>query len=210
MGNFRVDFEADGLVFNGSSKELAAQLALGVRDIVQQQIKHTGVQAAPATIAKRERARKNAGKSVGTKRSRTRDWYRWRYSGGRVGETPPLVGRTELFMDSGRMADNLALNPRVTSTGESVVTMNVPANRLNRDSFAHSYQFADMIRKMKLYVPMLGGGALSGKSATEFQGLIKEISGGAISLEGARTSALLARRRAAAFRALKALGGFAS
>jgi hypothetical protein len=61
-------------------------------------------------------------------------WVDRRYSGGRIGETPPDGQSTAYGVDSGRLADGLSA--RYSGKGENARwTINVPANRLNQDTW---------------------------------------------------------------------------
>jgi hypothetical protein len=120
---FVMAVEADALVVDLSDATVKQWMEIFVASVAQKMaidIEDVSVQAAPTTIARRERARE----------SRKGAWYRKNYAGGRIGELPPIPGKTALFNDSGRMK-RFVLRHRKTSRSTHECTLNWPANRFN-------------------------------------------------------------------------------
>lgn len=143
--NFTV---SNPLILNLDASAIVAEFANEVLEDFKRQLRDIPEQASPQTIARRERRVRqwNTGE-------RTPPLTR-RFTGGKTGETPPLVSPRLLF-ESGRLANGLTLRARTRSTGEAVLTMNVPANRFTTRDFGTEAQLEqyvfDRLRKHVSY-----------------------------------------------------------
>lgn len=111
-----IDIEATPVVHSFDEAKAGKGVAEAIVELLREQIEAISVNAKPETVARRNRYVANHSTANGQKR----------YSGGRIGNTPPVHG-TKLFGDSGRLAKGLYLR-FVRSANE--FTTNVPANRL--------------------------------------------------------------------------------
>lgn len=191
---YTIDFSIQDLLVDTGSGPLAAEFGALFKDLVQKQWKSSKKLAKASTIQRRERARRNPN---------TRS-YRKRYAGGRIGETPP-TGSVRYAVDSARFVDNIVLRPRKRSDGESVITMNVPANRLRPEEFSSQAAFDEFYRKLTEIVPILGGKVTADQSTIIRQAL-DDFTKGMISNNEAKFRSLLAKRRKAILNIFKQAG----
>jgi hypothetical protein len=106
------------------------------------------------------------GSTAGLAFGRGESWALKRYAGGRIGAKAP--NQTNKFgMDSLRTVDGLSMRPNLT---DSSYTINVPANRMNPDTFGAGFD-AYMNRLMEL-IPVLDPKRALGDK--EIEGAIKQ------------------------------------
>ena len=137
---FTVAIEADALVMDLSPatvRQFMEIFCASVGEALGIAIDEISAEAAPTTIARRERAME----------PRKGTWYRKNYAGGRIGELPPIPGRTKLFQDSGRMK-RFALRYRKTSRSTHECTLNWPANRFNPQLRPAAPQMLDRLQEV--------------------------------------------------------------
>jgi hypothetical protein len=180
-----VDFQIEDLIVDTRPGPLNDEFANVIREIVVQQWKAIRKPVAPATLERRERAKRD-----GKSRS-----YKKRYDGGRIGPTPPTPS-IRYALDSGRTVDNLFLRPRRRSSGESVVTVNTPANRFKEDLFGNDAAFQGYLAELRSQIPLLRG-QVDAATSREIRGALEELKKGLASANEARYRQLLAKRRAA-------------
>lgn len=115
---FVIRTRSEPVVFNLNAQELGGEIAVALAHYFREKVKGITQQAAPATIAARERFAKAAaaGKSWATKR----------YSGGKTGASTPNQS-TALFNDSGRFAQSI----QAAAQNNGGWRINVAANRLD-------------------------------------------------------------------------------
>lgn len=190
-----VDFKIQDLIVDTRPGPLGDEFAGVIRDLLQQQWRDVRKPVTPETLERRQRYRRHPqGRS-----------YTKRYTGGRIGETPPTPS-VRYGTDSGRTVDNLFLRPRRKGTGESVVTVNTPANRFKEDLFGSHTGFQEYLGEMRRLVPLLGG-QVDSRTSSEIRGALSELQRGLISNNQARYRQLLAKRRAAIVRLFRAGAG---
>ena len=149
---FTVAIEADALVMDLSPatvRQFMEIFCASVGEAMGIAIDEIAAEAAPTTIARRERARESRGGKARRSdyRESARTWYRKNYAGGRIGELPPIPGRTKLFQDSGRMK-RFALRYRKTSRSTHECTLNWPANRFNPQLRPAAPQMLDRLQEV--------------------------------------------------------------
>lgn len=140
---FTLEVKTDPVILNLSEVALGAPVAEAIRKAISDGIKAISVVASPATLLKRKYA-KNAyerGEPNAVKR----------YSGGKTGATPPAQS-DKLFNDSGRLANGVFVRQNAQ---EGNWTVNVPANRLNPDTFDDRSAFVRMVDRLRELVPVL-------------------------------------------------------
>lgn len=132
-----IDVTAEPLVHDLDPRKLGAPVAASIADHIRQRIMGISARASDATIARRQRATREAAEGQPTAARR--------YSGGRTGATPPAQS-DRLFNDSGRLAKSIVAR----ANGEAFV-VNVAANRLDESTFGRG--FAAMLQRLAQYVP---------------------------------------------------------
>lgn len=132
-----IDVSSEPLVHDLDPRRLGAPVATSIADHLRQRIMGIGARASEATIARRQRAAREAAEGQPTASRR--------YSGGRTGATPPAQS-DRLFNDSGRLAKSIVAR----ANGEAFV-VNVAANRLDESTFGRG--FAAMLQRLAQYVP---------------------------------------------------------
>ena len=128
---------SEPLVHNLDPKQLGAGPAVAIAEHLRQRVLGIVARASEATLERRRRAA--AAPNLPSNAAR--------YSGGRIGATPPNQS-DRLFNDSGRLAKSIVAR---AASGDSYV-VNVAANRLDPRSFTAS-AFAAMLELLKRYVP---------------------------------------------------------
>jgi len=116
----------------GAAEVLAERIGANLLGAVKQVATST-VRFRKAALARIGRGSTDSGAGKGA-------WgaaLRKRYSGGRIGHTPPLPPHTQYGVDSGRLARGLFARLNVTGRGgeRAAWHINVPANRLNREQW---------------------------------------------------------------------------
>lgn len=114
---YSIEVTSEPIAFNLNAKELGGAVAQQLAHYFQEKIRGISAQAAPATIAARERFAKAAAAG--------KTWALRRYSGGQMGSSAPNKSGA-LFNDSGRLADSIVA--RATGDGWRI---NVAGNRLD-------------------------------------------------------------------------------
>ena len=191
---YTIEFHADNVVLDLSDSAIKAHMHLvseAIAESISTEIGQIAQEAAPSTIARRERAMND----------RKTKWYRQHYAGGRIGEMPPSPGETRLFNDSGRLK-RIAVNFRRTSRNTHVATLNFPANRFNPQMLGgRIHQMIDQIRQL---VPSMRG-EFRGESATRV-GTALDVAAGLMIMAGDSTTELL-RLQAQMLANAAAMGG---
>lgn len=118
---YSVSVDATPMVHRFDAKQLGRGPAIAIVEHLRDRVETIGLDAKPATIARREQAKKALAKG-GPEAVR-------RYSGGRIGTMEPAKS-TKLFNDSGRFASGIFAAP--TTSGW---TINFPANRFDPSTF---------------------------------------------------------------------------
>ncbi len=194
---YSIEIKSEPLLFELNELNLGGELAAAWAQRIRDNIQGIAVPASKATQAMRTKAvdALAAGAS----------WATRRYSGGRIGSMPPNQ-TDKLFNDSGRLAKGVHLRQNLT---DSSYTLNVPANRLNREQFGRGYD--EMVGKLVSLVPMLDPSKALGDPAIEKA--IKESVATMISKAESNAEAALqrslAKLRATRARVLKQIGRFA-
>lgn len=114
---YTVDVIGEPLVFKFEDKTLEQAVATSLATALREKVTGITEQAAPATLE----ARKVAARSLAA----GKPWAKKRYSGGKIGETPPNQ-TTRAFNDSGRFARSI-----VAGAAKGKWIVNVAANRLD-------------------------------------------------------------------------------
>jgi hypothetical protein len=143
-----VSVEADIVGADFSERNVRVAAAEVCKALAQAYVNDVRAVAAPASLATRER-RQSA------HRNQSSRWVKRSYGGGRIGFLEPDPHSIRLFNDSGRL-QRVVVNPRRSSQGLSVFTMNFPANRLNPEFFAAG-RLEWVIEQLRTYVPALRG-----------------------------------------------------
>lgn len=138
---YSIEIRSEPLLLNLNELDLGGQLAATWAERIRDQIHGIAVPASKATQAMRAKA--EAAFSAGA------SWALKRYAGGRIGPMAPNQ-TDKLFNDSGRLAKGVHLRQNLT---DASYTLNVPANRLNREQFGQGYDA--MVGKLVELVPML-------------------------------------------------------
>jgi len=193
-----IDFEIEDLIVDTRPGPIGDEFANVIKEIIVQEwkagsVKHDAVRS--STLLRRQQYR----------RDRNSKSYKKRYSGGRIGETPPGTS-VRYGIDSGRLVDNLFLRPRRRSSGESVVTLNTPANRFKEVLFGDPHQFQEFLKELQSMVPLLGG-RVDATTSREIKAALKELNDGLVSNNEAKYRALLAKRRAAIVKIFRTAAG---
>jgi hypothetical protein len=133
---------AEPIAANLDPKTLGAAFALAMRTGLQQQIAAIAVPAAPATIKRREAARRALAEG--------KRWAVKQYSGGKLGIRPAgFASMDRLFNDSGRLVEGLKV-----SAIENGWIINVASNRLNPRDFTPA-AYERMLNRLVELVPGL-------------------------------------------------------
>lgn len=148
---YRVDIKTDDGAIDLDHLRFLAPVAEATLATLRKQFHDVTALASLATRKKRERARHPQAEQT--------DSYKRRYTGGRTGHTPPQPGAVRLFHDSGRLVNNMVINWRPSaSAGGGVMTINVPANRLDETSWGQgSFSFQSFVEQLKSHIPLLRG-----------------------------------------------------
>ncbi|MDX1469776.1 MAG: hypothetical protein R3258_10590 [Acidimicrobiia bacterium] len=174
---------------------LGAGPAEAMAEIYRDAVKGIAGFVSGATRDRRERHRKSTG---------TRSYQR-RYMGGRTGHTPPQPNSVRWGTDSGRLADGIAV--RHVPSQKSFIT-NVPANRLNRETFGRG--FDAFLAELAKRAPVLGNAAKLAKHPKMVKAIEKSRERFMVKLDTASATKLRAVRMARIRLARQIVGGFAS
>lgn len=136
--------KSEPLVHNLDPKQLGAGPALAIAEHLRQRVLGIVARASEATLDRRKRAA--AAPQLPSNAAR--------YSGGRIGATPPNQS-DRLFNDSGRLAKSIVAR----ATGGDSYTINVAGNRLDSRTFTPS-AFASMLQLLSRFIPEVGNSAL--------------------------------------------------
>lgn len=198
----KVDWKADDLFINLDERAISAAMIKAAAEGIREDFKSMP-SAKPATLERRER--------------RLRAWTNGnisatdlkRFNGGQTGLTPPKAS-TKLFNESGRLANGLAFRARKNSKGESVITLNVPANRFTTKSFGSSGQLeANVFAQLKQHHPWFKSGGLRGQTNDKLNAALNKAQDQTLSFtkqEALRVGKLTAK---AAFDIARVLSAFA-
>ena len=188
-----VDFQIGDFLVDTNPGAIGMEFASSVLEIVQAQWRDIRKPARDETLARRERSRRSsAGKS-----------YKSRYTGGRIGHTPPTTS-IRYGIDSGRTVDHLTLRPRRRNRDESVITLNTPANRFKESQWPGSAsQMTEYLGEMRKLVPLLGGKADARTQIALSRALTKHMRD-LYSVNEARFRQLLRERNRRAFQVARA------
>jgi hypothetical protein len=173
---YTVTIKSEPLLVNTNPRALSKGPATAMAELLKQRIKDITAQAAPATIAARQRAAKAVAAGA--------SWATRRYSGGRLGVKAP--GQSDrLFNDSGRFADSIA----VGATG-SGWTINVAANRLDPSTLDGGQAgLVKVMERLRQYVPEWGDARMMATSIP-VQRAIREAVGASLQKATAETARL--------------------
>lgn len=138
---YSIEINSEPLLFDLNEMNLGGKLAEVWAQRIRDNILGIAVPASKATQAMRSKAA--AAFSSGA------SWALKRYGGGRIGSMPPNQS-DKLFNDSGRLATGIHVRQNLT---DASYTVNVPANRLNRETFGAGYDA--MVARFVSLVPML-------------------------------------------------------
>jgi len=140
---FTIDIRANPLAIRVDPEALGRDVADAIAEAVT-----TGILAITATVsASTMLARRYAGNAW----DRGEAWANERYKGGRTkGTRPGSESSNRLFNDSGRLARSVFARANPTEEG---YTINVAANRLDRDSFGRGFE--QMLVRLRELVPVL-------------------------------------------------------
>jgi hypothetical protein len=140
---FTIDFRANPLAIRVDPEVLGREVANAIAAAVT-----SGIQSITATAtASTQLARKYALNAA----HRGEAWVVKRYAGGKTpAALPGSVSRDRLFNDSGRLARSVFAR---ANSEEQGYTINVAANRLDRDSFGAGFE--RMLARLRDLVPVL-------------------------------------------------------
>lgn len=139
--NYRVDVKADNMLVNPDARDANREFGAALQEVIVKQVSNVRATASRATVERRQRYY----------RDRNSRSYRRHYAGGRIGELEPDRAGTTLLQDSGRL-QYTTVRPRRNSSGESVATINFPANRLHPDYVG---DFDRVMATVQAHVPIL-------------------------------------------------------
>lgn len=166
-----LSIKSEPILHDLSETNLGAGPAAAIAEAIKKQIKNITEYAKPATIARRQRAKRllETGVAEDNKaQARTKTAKAWiaqgfkgkigeghatvaRYTGGRLGAMNPTTS-VRLFNDSGRLAESIFVRQ---NTQEENWTINVAANRLDPSTFGSQGAFMRMIERLHKHVPVL-------------------------------------------------------
>ncbi len=197
-----IEVESEPLLFDFNADQLGMQTAEAIKNVLSQAIKKITALAAPSTLRYRERAKRRMSGEP-SPRAGYRGDYEKRYSGGRIGVKVPGQS-TQLFNDSGRLADGLFVRQNTT---DKSFTVNVPANRLDPSTFKPG-AFEAMLVRLRSLVPELADVRRLLESSEVREAIEAGIRGMIMKAEAKQRDLLLARaaaRRQAVAALLRAL-----
>jgi hypothetical protein len=194
---YAIDIKSEPLLFDLNEMNLGGRLAEVWAQRIRDNIQGIAVRASDATIAMRTKAA--AAFASG------QAWATKRYAGGRIGPMAPNQS-DKLFNDSGRLAAGVFVRQNLT---DATYTVNLPANRFNREAFGRGYDA--MVAKFVELVPMLDPKKAAGDPAIE-KAVKESVADMVVKLEADTAAALLkgrAKLKAARMRVAKQLVGIA-
>jgi len=138
---YTLEIETEPIFHNLDEGGMGREAAELIAEMAGENLRKAGQQVSKATQKFRQWAEKVY--YTGQPQS-AKSWVDKRYAGGRIGETPPDGSSTRYGVDSGRLADGMfaRLNETGTQFGDKRLssqratwTINVPANRLNSETW---------------------------------------------------------------------------
>lgn len=189
---YTVTVSGDSIVINTNEKALGKPVAEAMGELLKERIRSIAAQAAPATIA----ARKAAAKAFAEGKA----WALKRYSGGRIGSTPPNQS-DRLFNDSGRLERSVA----VGATKDGYV-INVAANRFDPSTLGGEGALQQIFAKLREYVPELADPS-KWFNAESVRKAVKDTLGEMVLRARDKRAELIRQRMAARIQVAKALLG---
>lgn len=192
---YTFEIKSEPLLFDLNELALGGKLAEVWAQRIRDNIQGIAVPVSKATEAMRKKAAAAFAAGAG--------WATKRYAGGRIGAMPPNQS-DKLFNDSGRLAAGIHVRQNLT---DASYTVNVPANRMNRESFGAGYDA--MVDKFVSLVPMLDPKKALGDPAIE-RAVKESVDQMVTKLESNAEAAIargLAKLRAQRMRVLKQIGG---
>lgn len=200
--NMRVDFTIPDLVVNTDARAANMEFGEIIAKMVQEELRTNSVPVSDSTEIRRA--------VYGRQDTSTRS-YRRRYTGGRIGETPPAArdGRVlnRFALDSGRLIDSIIVRPRNTSRQQPVATMNVAANRLDPKYWGNVGSFRYFIERLRIASPILAGN-FRGKARAVLDKAVEDLADAAVEQKRQKMLARLRRRNREILRVIRAAGGF--
>lgn len=194
---YSIEIDSQPLLMDLNELVLGGRLAEVWAQRIRDNIQGIAIPASKAT----QGFRKGASEAF----TRGEQWARQRYAGGRIGAMAPNTS-DKLFNDSGRLAAGVHVRQNLT---DASYTVNLPANRFNRETFGARYEA--MVAKFVSLVPMLDP-----KKAVTDQQMQKAVTESfdemMLKLESNAEAAIargLARLRAQKLRLLKQVGAIA-
>jgi hypothetical protein len=140
---YTVTLDSKPLSLDFDTKTLGAPVAQAITDHLRQRLSEIGATASPATLKAR--------KAEQVAFEKGKPWAVKRFSGGKIGPTPPNQS-TRIGFDSGRLANGLVANP----TKDNNWVINVPANRLNAASLGSDAAVMRVLDRLRQFVPEFG------------------------------------------------------
>jgi hypothetical protein len=195
---YAIDIKSEPLLFDLNEMNLGGRLAEVWAQRIRDNILGIAVRASDATIAMRTKAAAAFGSGQA--------WATKRYAGGRIGPMAPNQS-DKLFNDSGRLAAGVTVRSNLT---DASYTVNLPANRFNRETFGVGYDA--MVAKFVSLVPMLDPKKALGDPQIEaaIKESVAQMVTKATDASEAAIQRSLAKLRAAKLRVLKQIGGVAA
>lgn len=133
---FSVRIEAEPLIFNVDPKALGAPVAKAIVQHLKTAVASISVNASKATLAAREKEKKAFDRGAA--------WAVRRFSGGRMGATPPKDGERRAFNHSGRFVDSITAN----ASRDGAWRVNVAANRLDAKTSNNVQRIWERLREL--------------------------------------------------------------
>lgn len=192
---YTFEIKSEPLLFDLNELALGGKLAEVWAQRIRDNTNGIAVRASDATIAMRTKAA--AALAAGA------SWATKRYAGGRIGAMAPNQS-DKLFNDSGRLAKGIFVRQNLT---DASYTVNVPANRMNRESFGAGYDA--MVARFVELVPMLDPKKALGDPAIE-RAVKESVDQMVTKLESNAEAAIargLAKLRAERLRLFRQVGG---
>lgn len=135
---------SEPLSFNLDEEHIAKATALAIADQAREQTRAVSAPVKESTA--------DARRVVERAFDRGKAWARRRYSGGRMGITPPVHGEVRKFNHSGRLAKGIVATYRKEQKDFAI---NYPANRWNPKDWRSLAQMEAKFNEWISYVPVL-------------------------------------------------------
>lgn len=188
-----IEIQSEPVLFNLDEKVLNEAIAKRQAEAIKRKLEQGGPPLQASSVDAREVAERAYWED--------RNWAKRRFSGGRIGQTPPMPGNRNMFKHSGRLAHVTA---RYVKRSKAWV-VNVPANRLNQATFGTPQQFENFLQKFLRFAPLADARKFV-KSSEYHRNMDSFLD--RVATVVAKNKSLKAARRQAILQTAKALRGF--